>query len=68
MLTVQPGGTEMAERWYESDPAMRFKIASPFNAETGNKDLAVGYFEVEPGNPRTRGGKPRSARRASPTR
>jgi quercetin dioxygenase-like cupin family protein len=29
---------------------MRFKIAVPFNAQTGNKDSAVGYFEVEPGN------------------
>ena len=50
MLTVQPGEIEVEERWYESDPTMRFKIALPFNAETGNKDSAVGYFEVEPGN------------------
>ena len=50
MLTVQPGEIKTEERWYESDPAMRFKIALPFNAETGNKDSAVGYFEVEPGN------------------
>lgn len=50
MLTVRPGEIEVEERWYESDPTMRFKIALPFNAETGNKDSAVGYFEVEPGN------------------
>lgn len=50
MLTVQPGEIEVEERWYESDPTMRFKIALPFNAETGNKESAVGYFEVEPGN------------------
>ena len=50
MLTVQTGEIEVEERWYESDPTMRFKIALPFNAETGNKDSAVGYFEVEPGN------------------
>ena len=50
MITVQPGEIEVEERWYESNPTMRFKIAVPFNAETGNKDSAVGYFEVEPGN------------------
>ena len=50
MLTVQPGEIEVEERWYESNPTMRFKIAVPFNAETGNKDSAVGYFEVETGN------------------
>ena len=50
MLTVQPGEIEVEKRWYESDPAMRFKIALPFNAETGNKNSAVGCFEVEPGN------------------
>jgi quercetin dioxygenase-like cupin family protein len=50
MITVQPGEIEVEERWYESNPTMRFKIAVPFNAETGNKDSAAGYFEVEPGN------------------
>ena len=50
MVTIQPGEIELEEEWYESDPTMRFKIAVPFNAETGNKDSAVGYFEVEPGN------------------
>ncbi len=50
MFTVCPDEIEVEERWYESDPTMRFKIALPFNAETGNKDSAVGYFEVEPGN------------------
>ena len=50
MVTIQPGEIELEEEWYESDPTMRFKIALPFNAETGNKDSAVGYFEVEPGN------------------
>jgi quercetin dioxygenase-like cupin family protein len=50
MLTVQPGEIEVEERWYESNPTMRFKMSVPFNAETGNKDSAVGYFEVEPGN------------------
>lgn len=50
MLTIQPGEIELEERWYESDPTMRFQIALLFNAETGNKDSAVGYFEVEPGN------------------
>jgi quercetin dioxygenase-like cupin family protein len=50
MFTVHPNEMEVEERWYESDPTMRFKIALPFNAETGNKDSAVGYFEVEPGN------------------
>src|ERR687893_470513 len=49
MLTVQPGEIEVEERWYESNPTMRFKMAVPFNAETGNKDSAVGYFEVEAG-------------------
>src|ERR687889_1621653 len=50
MLTAQLNEIEVEERWYESDPTMRFKIALPFNAETGNEDSAVGYFEVEPGN------------------
>src|ERR687889_750401 len=50
MLTAQLNEIEVEERWYESDPTMRFKIALPFNAETGSEDLAVGYFEVEPGN------------------
>lgn len=50
MVTIQPGDIELEEEWYESDPTLRFKIAVPFNAETGNKDSAVGYFEVEPGN------------------
>ena len=50
MITVQPGEIEVEERWYESNSTMRFKVAVPFNAETGNKDSAVGYFEVEPGN------------------
>ena len=50
MLTVQPGEIEVEERWYESNPTMRFKMSVPFNAETGNEDSAVGYFEVEPGN------------------
>jgi quercetin dioxygenase-like cupin family protein len=50
MLAVRPSEIELEEEWYESDPTMRFKIARPFSAETGTKDSAVGYFEVEPGN------------------
>ncbi len=38
MLTVRPGEIEVEERWYVSDPTMRFKIALPFSAETGNED------------------------------
>lgn len=47
MFAVRPDEIEVEERWYESDPTMRFKIALPFNAETGNKDSAVGYFETQ---------------------
>jgi quercetin dioxygenase-like cupin family protein len=41
---------QLPEFAYESDPTARVRGAFPFSAATGNKNTAVVYFQVAPGN------------------
>lgn len=50
MQTANLNHLELADAWYENDPAMRVKVNFPFFAATGNKSSAVVYFEIEPGH------------------
>jgi len=38
------------EAWYEDDPTMQVRVNFPFFLGTGNKNTAVVYFEIEPGD------------------
>ncbi len=41
---------QLPELAYESDPTARVRSTFPFSAATGNKNTAVVYFQVAPGN------------------
>jgi quercetin dioxygenase-like cupin family protein len=50
VIGAQIDELELMEAWYEDDPTMRVRVNFPFFLGTGNKNTAVVYFEIEPGD------------------
>jgi quercetin dioxygenase-like cupin family protein len=50
MLTVKTAELELTQVWWDSDPEHnRVRFTFPIHRETGARDSAVVYFELEPG-------------------
>lgn len=49
MITSDLNKLPLLESWFEEDPGTRGKVAFPLFGATGTENLAVVYFELEPG-------------------
>lgn len=50
MITSNLNTLDLLECWFENDQNTRQKAAFPLYKSTGTNNLAVVYFEIEPGN------------------
>lgn len=50
MITENLNTVKLLEGWFENDPNTRSKSGFPLYKSTGTNNMAVVYFEIEPGN------------------